>query len=86
MANTSSAKKMVRKIAKRTILNKDRRSHMRGQVRSVEEAIADGNKEAAMAAFRAAQPLIARAGQKGLLHHRTASRKISRLSKRISAL
>ncbi len=86
MANTSSAKKMVRKIAKRTILNKDRRSRMRGQIRLVEEAISGGDKAAATTALRAAEPLLARAGNKGLVHKRTASRKISRLARRVGAL
>ncbi|MCB1474122.1 MAG: 30S ribosomal protein S20 [Rhodobiaceae bacterium] len=86
MANTSSAKKMVRKIVRRTSINKARRSRMRGLVRKVEEAISSGDKGAATEALRAAEPVIARAGQLGIIHHNTASRKISRLSKRVSAI
>lgn len=86
MANTKSAKKMVRKIARRTAINKARRSRMRTFVRRVEEAIAAGDKSAAEKALREAQPEIARAAQKGILHRNTSSRKVSRLSQRIKAM
>jgi len=86
MANTQSAKKMVRKIARRTEVNKARRSRMRTFVRTVEEAIAAGDKSAASDAFKAAQPEIMRAAQKGIMHKRTSARKISRLSARIKAM
>jgi small subunit ribosomal protein S20 len=86
MANTSSAKKAVRKIARRTAVNKSRRSEMRTYVRKVEEAIASRNAAAATAALHEAEPLIARAAQKGIVHKNTASRKISRLTKRVKAL
>lgn len=86
MANTKSAKKAVRQIARRTEVNKSRRSAMRTEIRKVEEAIESGNAEAAMAAFRAAQPLIIRSGQKGIVHARTASRKVSRLAQRVKAM
>lgn len=86
MANTSSAKKMVRKIAHRTSINKARRTRMRGFVRKVEEAITSGDKSAASDALRAAEPLIVRCAQNGIIHRNTAARKISRLSKRVSAL
>lgn len=86
MANTSSAKKMVRKIERRTARNRDQKTRMRTFVRRVDEAIAGGDKAAAETALRAAQPVIARAGQKGLMHKKTASRKISRLSKRVSTI
>jgi len=86
MANTKSAKKALRQITRRTAANKARRSHMRTSVRKVEEAIASGNKEAAQTALREAEPTMARTAQKGLLHSRTVSRKVSRLAKRISAM
>ncbi|PLX38044.1 MAG: 30S ribosomal protein S20 [Hyphomicrobiales bacterium] len=86
MANTSSAKKMTRKIERRTQINKTRRSRMRGFVRKVEEALAAGDKEAANAALRAAEPEIMRAANKGVLHKNTASRKISRLAGRVGRL
>lgn len=86
MANTKSAKKAARQTVRRTAVNKARRSRLRSSVRKVEEAIAAGNKEAALAALRDAEPVIARTAQKGVLHRKTASRKVSRLAKRIGAL
>ncbi len=86
MANTHSAKKAVRKIERRTAVNRSRRSQMRTYVRKVEEAIAAGDPGAAAAALRVAQPLVMRAAQKGIVHPRTAARKVSRLSLRINAL
>ena len=86
MANTKSAKKAVRQTIRRTAANKTRRSHMRSSIRKVEEAIAAGNKEAAQAALREAEPIMARTAQKGILHRRSASRKVSRLAKRIGAM
>ncbi|MFN3313395.1 MAG: 30S ribosomal protein S20 [Hyphomonas sp.] len=86
MANTRSAKKMVRKIERRTEVNKARRSRVRTFVRKVEEAIASGDQPAAQEAFKAAQPEIMRSVTKGVTHKNTASRKISRLSARIKAM
>jgi ribosomal protein S20 len=86
MANTVSAKKMTRKIAKRTAVNRSRRSRMRTFIRKVEEAISSGNQTEAVAALRAAEPEIMRAAQKGIVHKNTASRKVSRLALRIKTL
>lgn len=86
MANTKSAKKAVRQTGRRTEVNKARRSRLRSSVRKVEEAIASGNKEAARAALREAEPDIVRTAQKGMVHRKTASRKVSRLSKRVRAM
>jgi small subunit ribosomal protein S20 len=86
MANTKSAKKAARQTIRRTEANKARRSRMRSFARKVEEAIAAGDKAAAQAALKEAEPVLARTAQKGLLHRRTAARKVSRLSKRISAM
>lgn len=86
MANTKSAKKMVRKIATRTEVNKARRSRMRSFVRKVEEAIEAGDKSAAAEALKAAQPEIMRASGKGVIHKNTSSRKVSRLSARVKAM
>ncbi|PVB61278.1 30S ribosomal protein S20 [Labrenzia sp. 011] len=86
MANTPSAKKAARKIARRTATNKARRSRMRTFLRQVEEAIAAGDQSAANEAFKAAQPELMRAASKGVLHTNTASRKVSRLNARIKAL
>ncbi len=86
MANTKSAKKMVRKIAQRTEVNMARRSRMRTYIRKVEEAIASGDKTAAGEALKAAQPEIMRAASKGILHKNASARKVSRLSARIKAM
>jgi small subunit ribosomal protein S20 len=86
MANTTSAKKMARKIARRTEVNRARRSRMRTFLRKVEEAIEAGDRKAATEVLRAAEPEIMRAAQKGIVHKNTASRKVSRLAHRIGAL
>jgi small subunit ribosomal protein S20 len=86
MANTSSAKKATRKIAARTEINKSRRSRMRTFIRKVEEAIAGGDHAAATAALKQAEPEIARAAQKGIVHANMAARKVSRLNHRVKAL
>jgi small subunit ribosomal protein S20 len=86
MANTKSAKKAVRKIARRTAVNQSRRSRMRSNIRKVEEAITAGDKSAAQDALNQLQPEIMRAAQKKVLHSNTASRKLSRLSARVKAM
>ncbi|MCA1369158.1 30S ribosomal protein S20 [Ensifer aridi] len=86
MANTTSAKKATRKIARRTAVNKARRSRIRSFVRKVEEAIASGDQAVAAEALKAAQPELMRAATKGVLHANTASRKVSRLAQRVKAL
>lgn len=86
MANTTSAKKAARKIARRTVVNKSRRSRMRQSVRKVEEAIASGDATAAKAALKQAEPEIMRAAQKSVVHKNAASRKVSRLTQRVAKL
>jgi small subunit ribosomal protein S20 len=86
MANTSSARKATRKIARKTEVNKTRRTLLRNSVRKVEEAIASGDPKVAMAAFKAAEPVIMRAAQRSVVHKKTASRKVSRLAHRIAKL
>jgi small subunit ribosomal protein S20 len=86
MANTISAKKMVRKIQRRTATNRERRSATKSAVRKVEDAIAAGRKDEALAALKQAEPALARAAQKGLFHKNRAARKISRLTSRVRAM
>jgi small subunit ribosomal protein S20 len=86
MANTKSARKATRQIARRTEVNKARRSLLRSSVRKVEEAIANGDGGAAAAALKAAEPVIMRAAQRGVVHKNNASRKVSRLAHRIAKL
>lgn len=86
MANTAQSKKRARQSEARYEVNKARRSRIRTFVRKVEEAIASGNAEAAVAALRAAQPELDRGVTKGILHANTVSRKLSRLAARVKAL
>ncbi len=86
MPNTKTAKKAMRQSARRTEINKARKSRIRTFIRKVEKAIASGDAEAASQALRAAQPEIMRGARRNILHKNTAARKISRLSKRIKAL
>jgi small subunit ribosomal protein S20 len=86
MANTTSARKAARKIARRTEINKGRRSTLRSYVRKVEEAIAAGDRSQAVAALKAAEPVIMRSAQKGVVHPNAASRKVSRLAHRVAKL
>jgi len=86
MANTKSAQKAARQTLRRTEVNKSRRSEMRTFVRKVEEALAAKDAAGAAAALGEAQPKLARAAQKGIVHKNAASRKISRLAKRVKAL
>ncbi len=86
MANTSSAKKAVRQAARRTEVNKSRKSYMRNTVRKVEQAIDGGDQSAAADALKAAEPALMRSAQKGVLHKNAAARKVSRLASRIKSL
>ncbi len=86
MANHPSAAKRHRQTVRRTAVNDSRTSRMRTFVKEVEVAIASGDKAKAKAALAAAQPELQRSAKRGVLHRRTASRKLSRLSARIKAL
>ena len=86
MANTSSAKKATRKIARRTEVNKSRRTKLKSFLRKLEEAIASGDKKTAAEQLKEAQPVIMKSASNGIIHKNTAARKISRLSARIKAL
>lgn len=86
MANTTSAKKATRKIARRTIVNKARRTKLRTAVRSVEEAIKSGDRTAAVTAMKRAEPELMKAAQKNIIHRNNANRKVSRLTHQIAKL
>lgn len=86
MANSPQAKKRARQGARRLEVNKARRSRIRTYLRAVEEAIASGDKDAAAAALKAAQPELMRGVTKGVYHKNTASRKMSRLAARVKAV
>jgi small subunit ribosomal protein S20 len=86
MARTKSARKAARQIARRTAINKARRSRVRTAVRKVEDAIKAGDRQRALAAFKEAEPELMRAAGKGVIHKNTASRKVSRLAHAIAKL
>ena len=86
MARTSSARKAARQMTRRTEVNKARRSRVRNAVRLVEEAINGGDRNKALAAMKDAEPALMRAARNGQLHMNAASRKVSRLTKRIAKL
>ena len=86
MANTSSARKAARQIARRTEVNKARRSRLRSFVAKVEEALAAGDRNQALAALKEAEPIIMRAAQHRVVHKSAASRKVSRLTQRVAKL
>jgi small subunit ribosomal protein S20 len=86
MANTKSAKKAARQALRRTEVNKARRSRMRTAVRSAEEALKGTDVKTALAALVAAESELMRAAQRGVIDKNTASRKVSRLARRMKAL
>ena len=86
MARTTSAKKAARQMLRRTEVNKSRRSRLKVYVRKVEEALASGDKAAAKSALAVAEPILARTAQKGIIHKKTAARKVSRLAARLKAM
>ncbi|MGD8325942.1 MAG: 30S ribosomal protein S20 [Sphingomonadales bacterium] len=86
MANSPQARKRIRRNDRRADINIARMSRVRTFTRKVEEAIASGDAEAAATALRVAQPEIMRGATKGVMHKNTASRKVSRLARRVKAL
>ena len=86
MANTPGAKKAIRKIERRTAVNKNRRSRVRTYLRRFDEAVAAGDRGAAEAAFVEAQSELMRAVSKGVVHKNTGSRKVSRLAAQLKKL
>jgi small subunit ribosomal protein S20 len=86
MANSPQSKKRARQNERRFAVNKARRSRIRTHLRKVEEAIASGDKDAATAALRTAEPELMRGVTKGVYHRNTAARKMSRLSSRVKSL
>ena len=86
MATHKSAEKRIRQTAKRTAINRARKSRVRTFLKRVELAIATGDQEAARSALRVAQPELHRAITKRVLHKNTVARKLSRLATRINVL
>ena len=86
MANSPQAKKRIRRNDRRAEINGNRLGRIRTFVKKVESALEGGDKTAAVDALKAAQPELARGVARGVMHKNTASRKLSRLTKRVSAL
>ena len=86
MANNPGAKKAIRKIERRTEVNKARRSRVRTFLRKFEEAVEAGDASAAKTAFTVAQSELMRAVGKGVVHRNTGSRKVSRLHRQLKKL
>ena len=86
MANTPQAKKRIRRNANREAINGARVSRIRTFIKAVESALDAGKKDDAAAALKQAQPEMARGVARGVMHKNTASRKFSRLTKRVAAL
>jgi small subunit ribosomal protein S20 len=86
MANTPGAKKAIRKIETRTEVNKARRSRVRTYLRRFDEAVAAGDAAQARTAFIEAQSELMRAVSKGVVHHNTGARKVSRLAAALKRL
>ncbi|MBT4880895.1 MAG: 30S ribosomal protein S20 [Alphaproteobacteria bacterium] len=86
MANHTSSLKMIRKIARRTEVNRHRRNTARSSIKKVETAIEAKKKDVAQTAFRSAEPLMMSAAGKGIFSRKTMARKLSRLSAAIKAL
>ena len=85
MAHHKSARKRIRRNGRRADINVSRRSRVRTSLRNVEEKIASGDKGAAHAALREAEPELMRAAGR-IVHRNAASRKVSRLSARMKAM
>ncbi|MCY3675715.1 MAG: 30S ribosomal protein S20 [Paracoccaceae bacterium] len=86
MANSRQAKKRARQSVVRFKVNHSRIMRVRTFIRKVEEAVAGGNYEEARSALRQAQSEIMRSVSKGIMHKNTASRKVSRLSRKVKLL
>jgi small subunit ribosomal protein S20 len=86
MANTPQAKKRIRRNNNRAEINGARVSRIRTFIKAVESALESGKKKDAAAALKQVQPELARGVARGVIHKNTASRKFSRLVKRVAAL
>ena len=85
MAHSKQARKRLRQEQRRTVVNRGRRSRVRTFVRRVEDALAAGDKDAAVEALKAVEPVLSRSGQQGILKANPAARRISRLTRLVNA-
>ncbi len=86
MANNPGAKKAIRKIERRTAVNRSRRSRVRTFLKRFEDAVKGGDSQAAESAFTEAQSELMRAVSKGVVHKNTGSRKVGRLHARLKKM
>ena len=86
MANHVSALKRARQTTKKTAVNRANKTHFRGTLRALREAIQKGDAPAAAAEYRTAVSVIDKSVQKGVIHKNTASRYKSRLNARVKAV
>jgi len=86
VANHKSAEKRNRQAQASRLRNRINRSKMKTVIRSLNDAIESGSVDDAKAALDLAVPVIAKTASKGTIHKKNASRKISRLTKRVNAL
>ncbi|WP_417909682.1 30S ribosomal protein S20 [Candidatus Electronema sp. PJ] len=86
MANHSSAEKRDRQSKVRRLRNRRNKSRMHTAIRHVEDAVTAGAGETAQEALKKAMPIIQKIASKGTIHRNTASRKISRLTKRVNKM
>ena len=85
MANHRSAEKRARQNEKRRLRNKAVRTRIKHITKNVRLSSGEASKEAALSKLNAAQSIIDKAAKKGVIHKKTAARKISRLSKLVNA-
>ena len=86
MANHKSAEKRARQNLKRRMRNKAVRTRVKHMTKEVRSAAGEKSKEEATVELKTAQSEIAKAAKKGVIHRRTAARKISRLSKLVNSV
>jgi len=84
MPNTASAIRRVRRVAKQTAVNRLRRSKYRSAIKKMEDLIKKGEKDKIKGFFATFQSILMKATKSGTINKKTASRKISKITKRIS--
>lgn len=86
MANHKSAEKRNRQAQAARLRNKMNKKRMKTAIRKLDEAVTAGSADEAKVALHAATIVIAKTASKGTIHKKNASRKISRLAKRVNAM
>ena len=85
MPNTKSAIRRVRRVKKQTLVNRIRKSKYKNAVKQIELLIKNKEKDKAKKYFSKFQSILMQVAKSGVINKNTASRKISRISKRISS-